>query len=145
MSTRSPEMQELQHEALQRQSHKRLDEVADMRAAVRAKSRGLSQRDIAEVLVPSQARVHRLLRAADRRIDVGERLPEELILEAFVNDIPRSALVAELKRYSYTFGENAPYPHEGRISGTWDQVVSAFMQDLLTEDEFSEIREAIGR
>ncbi|WP_022869698.1 hypothetical protein [Yaniella halotolerans] len=144
MSTLSPEMQELQHEALQRQARQRLDEVADMRAAVRAKCRGLSQRAVAEVLVTSQARVHRLLKAAERRKDVNERLPEELILEAFVYDTSRPALVAELKRYPYTFGEDAPYPHEGRTSGTWDQVVSAFMQDLLTEEEFSEVRGAIG-
>lgn len=72
-----------------------------------------------------------------------QRMPEEIILEAFVQETPRFRLLEELKQFSYTYGEYAPDPYETR--GTWDQVVAAFLQELLTEKEFEEVRAAIGR
>lgn len=143
MSTLSPDMRQLHHEAMQRQARKRLDELEDMRAAVRAESRGLTQREIADVLVTSQPRVHRLLRAAARREDLTKKMPEELILQALVHETSRSELLDELKRFPYSFADDAPYPHEGRIPGTWDQVVAAYIQELLSENEFLEVTEAI--
>ncbi|GAA2033716.1 hypothetical protein GCM10009720_12790 [Yaniella flava] len=145
MATLSPDMQELRYEALRRQARQRLDVFEDVRAAARAKARGLTQREIADLLVTSQASVHRLLKTAERRGDVRVRMPEESILDAFVNQAPRASLIDELKRFPYTFGEDAPSPHEGRLPGSWDQVVSAFMQDFLSEEEFTEVRAAIGR
>ena len=72
-------------------------------------------------------------------------MPEELILEAFVEETPRSELLAQLKEFPYTFATEAPYPHEGRTPGTWDQVVAAYVQELLSEDEFVKVSEAIER
>lgn len=145
MSTLSPDMQQLHHEALQRRARQRLDDLADMRAVLQAKASGKSQREIAEIVATSQPRVHRLLRAAEQREDVHEKLPEELILEAFVEETPRDELLDKLKNFPYTFATDAPHPHEGRIPGTWDQVVSGYVQELLTKDEFVEVSEAIGR
>lgn len=145
MSTLSPDMQQLHHEALQRRARQRLDDIEDMRAVLQAKASGKTQREIAEVVVTSQPRVHRLLRAAEHREDINEKLPEEIILEAFVHETARDELLDTLKSFPYTFATDAPYPHEGRIPGTWDQVVSAYIQDLLTKDEFDEVSKAIGR
>ncbi|XAZ31927.1 hypothetical protein AAHB34_03085 [Paenarthrobacter ureafaciens] len=106
----------------------------------------MNQRDIAEVLVTSQAKVHRMLKAIERRPDIlSSDQPEELILRAFAYDTPRRDLIEKLKSISYTDGEEAPYPDEGRIPGTWDQVVGAHAQELLTESEFNEVRAAVGR
>lgn len=141
----SPDMHQLHHEALQRQARKRLDELEDMRAAAQAEARGFTQRQIADLLVTSQPRVHRLLKAASHRSEVMQRMPEEMILEAFVHETSRIRLLEELKQFSYTYGEYAPYPYEGRVPGTWDQVVAAFMHELLSQEEFEEVRAAIGR
>jgi hypothetical protein len=145
MITMDANLQAIHREALQRQARQRLDILDEMRAAAQAQARGLSQRDIADVLVTSQPKVHRLLKAIERRNGNLNPDPEEIILRAFVYDTPRQQLVDTLKRFPYTFGEDAPYPHEGRILGTWDQVVAAALQDLLSDEEFAEIRSAIGR
>lgn len=132
--------------ALQRHARQRVDLLDELRAVHNASSRGMNQRQIADILMTSQAKVHRMLKAIERRrsvLDVQE--PEEIILRAFAYDTPRRELVDKLKAFTYTDGEDAPYPHEGRIPGTWDQVVSAFAQDLLEESEFTEVRLAVGR
>ncbi|MDI2036655.1 hypothetical protein [Paenarthrobacter nitroguajacolicus] len=132
--------------ARQRQARQRVDLLDELRAVHNASSRGMNQREIADVLVTSQAKVHRMLKAIERRPDVlSAGAPEEIILRAFVCDTPRVELLERLKSLSYTDGEDAPYPHEGCIPGTWDQVVGAFAQDLLTEREFNEVRAAVGR
>ncbi|UXM92249.1 hypothetical protein [Paenarthrobacter sp. JL.01a] len=132
--------------ALQRQARQRVDLLDELRAVHNASSRGMNQREIADVLVTSQAKVHRMLKAIERRPEVlSGGAPEEIILRAFAYDTPRPELLERLKSMSYTDGEDAPYPHEGRIPGTWDQVVGAFAQDLLTEREFNEVRAAVGR
>ncbi|QOT18313.1 MULTISPECIES: hypothetical protein [Paenarthrobacter] len=132
--------------ALQRQARQRVDLLDELRAVQNASSRGMNQRDIAEVLVTSQAKVHRMLKAIERRPDIlSSDQPEELILRAFAYDTPRRELIEKLKSISYTDGEEAPYPDEGRIPGTWDQVVGAYAQELLTESEFNEVRAAVGR
>jgi hypothetical protein len=132
-------------EALQRQARQRVDLIDEMRAAKNAADRKLPQRDIADLLATSQAKVHRLLKAVERRGGRVDKDPEEMILRAFAYDSSRKKLVDELKVLSYTFGESAPYPHDGRTPGTWDQVVTACAQGLLTEQEFAEIRAAVGR
>ncbi|MFJ4027894.1 hypothetical protein ACIPWF_11100 [Paenarthrobacter sp. NPDC089989] len=87
-----------------------------------------------------------MLKAIERRPEVlSADEPEELILRAFAYDTPRAELLQKLKSLTYTDGEDAPYPHEGRLPGTWDQVVGAFAQDLLNESEFNEVRAAVGR
>ncbi|MFK0002215.1 hypothetical protein ACIQTZ_19325 [Paenarthrobacter sp. NPDC090520] len=132
--------------ALQRQARQRVDLLDELRAVHNASSRGMNQREIADVLVTSQAKVHRMLKAIERRPEVlSAEEPEEIILRAFAYDTPRAELLQKLKSLTYTDGEDAPYPHEGRLPGTWDQVVGAFAQDLLNESEFNEVRAAVGR
>lgn len=135
----------IQREALQRQARQRVDRLDELRAVKNAADRDLTQRDIAELLATSQAKVHRLLKALERTGGDLSVDPEELILRAFVYDADRAKLVDDLKGFRFTFGEEAPFPHEGRLPGTWDQVVAAFAQGLLSEEEFDEVRLAVGR
>ncbi|WP_035770232.1 hypothetical protein [Arthrobacter castelli] len=145
MITMDHELGTIHRGALQRQARQRVDRIDDLRAAKNASDRGLNQRDIAELLATSQAKVHRMLKTIERRSGNLEQDPEELILRVFAYDTDRRELVEILKAFPYTFGESAPYPHEGRTPGTWDQVVAAYAQDLLTKDEFNKVRAAIGR
>lgn len=145
MITMDGNLQAMHREALQRQARQRLDILDDMRAAARVQVRGFNQRDIADVLATNQPKIHRLLKAIERRNGNLDQDPEEIILRAFVYDTSRDELVQTLKRFPYTFGEDAPYPHEGRIPGTWDQVMAAVLQDLLSDDEFAAVRAAVGR
>lgn len=145
MITMDSSLEALHHQALQRQARQRVDLLDELRAVQNAANRNYSQREIADILATSQAKVHRMLKAIERRKGDLALDPEEVILRAFAYDTPRKKLVADLKAFSYTFGEEAPYPHEGRLSGTWDQVVAAVAQGLLSEAEFNEVRAAIGR
>ncbi len=145
MITMDSSLQAMHREALQRQARQRVDLLDELRAVRNAADRHLTQRDIADLLATSQAKVHRMLKAIERRNGDLALDPEEIILRAFAYDTPREKLLADLKVVGYTFGEEAPYPHDGRLPGTWDQVVAAFAQGLLDETEFSEVRAAIGR
>ena len=145
MITMDSNLAALHRQALQRQARQRVDLLDELRAVQNAAHRDLTQREIAEILATSQAKVYRMLKAIQRRNDNLELDPEEIILRAFAYDTPREKLVSDLKAFSYTFGEDAPYPHEGRLPGTWDQVVAGLAKDLLTDAEFNEVRAAIGR
>lgn len=145
MITMDPEFETIHHGALQRQARQRVDRVDDLRAAKNAADRELSQRDIADLLLTSQAKVHRMLKTIERRGGNLEPEPEEIILRAFAYGTNRGQLLETLKSFTYTFGQSAPYPHEGRLPGTWDQVVAAYTQELLTGEEFDEVRAAVGR
>ncbi|MCU6479038.1 helix-turn-helix domain-containing protein [Arthrobacter sp. A2-55] len=145
MITADSSLDSIRQEAIQRQARQRVDVLDEMRAVKNALDRGLTQRPIAELLMTSQARVSRLLKAIERRGGDLSQDPEEIILRTTAYDTDRTKMVADLKGFHYTFGEEAPYPHEGRIPGTWDQVVSCYAQKMLTDEEFNEIRRAVGR
>ena len=145
MITMDSSLEALHRQALQRQARQRVDLLDELRAVQNAANRNFTQREIADILATSQAKVYRMLKAIERRNGDLELDPEEVILRAFAYDTPRKKLVADLKSFSYTFGEEAPYPHEGRLPGTWDQVVAGLAQNLLNDAEFDEVRAAIGR
>ncbi|WP_369046762.1 hypothetical protein [Sinomonas sp. P10A9] len=145
MITMDRALDQLHHAALQRQARSRVDAIDELRAAKQVADRGLPQRDIAELLATSQARVHRMLKALERSNHNVPVTPEEIILRACAYDTSRDGLVQELTRFDYTFGEEAPYPLEGRISGTWDEVVKALASGMISQKEFDQVRAAIGR
>ncbi|MEV4991619.1 hypothetical protein [Pseudarthrobacter sp. LMD1-1-1.1] len=145
MITMDSSLAAMHHQALQRQARQRVDLLDELRAVQNVARRGFNQRDIAEILVTSQPKVHRMLKAIERRNGNLDLDPEEVILRAFAYDTSREKLVADLKAFTYSFGEDAPYPHEGRVPGTWDQVVAAVAQGFLTEAEFNMVRAGIGR
>lgn len=130
-------------EELRRRARQRVARFDELRAARGFLHRGLTPRDVADLLSISEAQAGRLLRAAARRSSSREPEPEEMILRAFVDRLDCRRLVEALKAFPYTFGEEAPPPHEGRLPGTWDQVVAAHAQELLSRDEFDEIRTTI--
>lgn len=145
MLTMDPDLQALHQQALQRHARQRVDHLDELRAVKNAADRRLTQRQIADLLETSQAKVHRMLKALERRDGSSTHGPAEIILRAFAYDTDRAALIETLKAFPYTFGEDAPYPHEGRVPGTWDQVLTSFAQDLLSKEEFDELRTALGR
>ena len=134
------EMHDVRSAALGRRARERLDRLVELQEVSRLDARGLSQRDIAELLHTTQPRVHRLLQAA--RL-IQSRLPEELILRARVEEWSRADLVEKLKDLDYTFRSHAPGPFEGASPGTWDQVTSAVTQGLLSKGEFERVRDAV--
>lgn len=145
MITMDQDLQSIHRQALQRQARQRVDRLDELRAAKNAADRNLTQREIADLLATSQTQVHRLLQALERRGGTIEQDPEEIILRTFAYDSSRDEMVKALKVFPYTFGEEAPYPQEGRLPGTWDQVVTAYAQGMLGEDEFDEVSAAVGR
>lgn len=145
MFTMNRDLATLHHRALQRQARVRVDQLDELRAVKNAADRGLAQRDIAELLATSQAKVHRLLKAVERRCADLRQDPQELSLRAFAYDTSRNDLVEALKAFPHTFGEDARAPHEGRLGGTWDQVVAAHAQGMLDSGEFDDVRAAISR
>lgn len=145
MAAMETDLHTIRHQAHQRQARLLVDQLDELRAAKYASDRGLTQRQIAELLHTSQPKVHRLLKALERRNGSLEVDPEELILRAFAYDTSREDLLRVLKTMTYTFGEDAPCPHEGRLPGTWDQVVNSFAKGLLEQEEFDELRHALRR
>ncbi|MHA7295187.1 hypothetical protein [Arthrobacter sp. HLT1-21] len=84
------ELRSLHRGALQRRARQRIDLFDEMRAVKIPKGHGLVQREIADLLVISQDKVHRLLKAVERRGDDLTPDPAELILQVFVYDSPRA-------------------------------------------------------
>lgn len=83
----------------------------------------------------------RLVRQVERWDDGDEA--EELILRAWVDGGDRDELVAALSGREYTWGVVAPYPDEGRLPGTWDRVVRAWLHGYLSDDEFERVRAVV--
>ncbi|GAP60672.1 hypothetical protein AHiyo1_42440 [Arthrobacter sp. Hiyo1] len=110
MITMDSSLEAIHKEALQRQARQKVDLIDELRAALNADRRGIPQRDIADLLATSQARVHRLLKAIERRGGTVNKDPEEIILRAFAYDTSRQRLMEELMSYTYTFGEQAHIP-----------------------------------
>jgi hypothetical protein len=130
---------------LRRQARQRLARFDELRAATDFLHRGLTQRDVADLLSISEAQARRLLTAAARHGPILQPEPEEIILRAFAYGTDRTELIQTLKTFPYTFGEDAPDSREGRLPGTWDQVIAARAQGLLSRDEFAQISAALGR
>lgn len=145
MITMDHDLQFIHHGALQRQVRQRVDWLDELRTAKNAADRILTQREIAGLLATSQAKAHRLLKAIERRRGNLIQDAEEIMLRALPYDTSREKLVEKLKAFPYTFGEEGPFPHDGRLPGTWDQVIAAYAQGMLNEEELDEARVAVGR
>ncbi len=113
--------------------------IEEVDSAVAAARDGLTQRQIAGLLGRSQSDVHRMLRRA------AEGMPSEtwkIILRAAAGDGTRATMVGRLRpglnRGTSPVGEQV----EGYLPGPLDDVRRAFMEGLLTEREYDEIRGA---
>lgn len=85
---------------------------------------GVDQREAAQLA--RTAKVH------------SDTIPLELLLiEAYVEGTPRIDLIRALTSLEYTFGKVQGYDAWER--GTWDVVGGAYMEGLLSEDEFKEV------
>ncbi|MDH2413947.1 hypothetical protein [Nocardioides sp. CER19] len=136
----------LREHARERTARERLNRIEELRDVAFLRSKNLPQRAIAERLGTTQPRVLRMLRALDIKESSGEprETPEEIILRTVVEHADRGMMVKRLKAFTYTVGEYAPYPAEGKTRGTWEQVVDAHREGYLTRGEFEEIRSAAG-
>lgn len=132
----------IQREAVTRRAQERLGRIEEMRRARQMALAGKSQREIAETLLTTQPRVHRMLKAMEGR-PADAVTPEEIILRAAVDDTDRTALIRHLIKLDYTFREHAPEPFEGAVGGSWDDVRHAFMTGLLSAEEYEHVRDAV--
>lgn len=130
-------------DAIERQARTRLNRIEEIWDAYELHLAGYSQREIAQTLITTQPRVHRMLKAAQIR-DGEFWTPEYVILLKFVGEIDSEEMVTELMDREYTFTEFAPYPLEGSRRGTWDQVTEAHMSEFISDDEFERVRSAIN-
>ncbi|EFQ84358.1 nucleotidyltransferase domain protein [Aeromicrobium marinum DSM 15272] len=124
-----------------RRAHERLARLEELRSMRALSDGGVPPEQIAATVGTTVARVRAKLRVVERR-GTGP-WPEELILRAAIDGSSRTDLVAALSRMSYTFGEHAPYPHEGSTSGTWDEITSGYVGGWLSKAEFHEILAAV--
>ena len=121
-----------------------LVEIEQIRAALNAERDGRTQREIGRLLGVSQTDVHRMLRRAKNAgTDWVRVAPRELILRYRAGLISRGTLLGRLNDLDE--GQVAPHSGDGYAPGTWDQVRDAFMDGLLTEDEYEELREQSRR
>ena len=141
----TPELlDEMSRRAHGRMARERLSRIEEMRDVVRLNAQGLSQREIAKQLLTTQPRVMRILQAASLRGDLTDGqlpvMPEELILRTAVEHGDRRVMVQALKNFQHTESRYAPYPAQGKISGTMDQIEDCYRQGYLSADEFAEVR-----
>lgn len=121
-----------------------LVEIEQIRAALNAERDGRTQREIGRLLGVSQTEVHRMLRRAKNAVTDWVRVaPRELILRYRAGLISRGTLLGRLNGLDE--GQVAPHSGDGYTPGTWDQVRDAFMDGLLTEDEYEDLREQSRR
>ena len=113
--------------------------LAEVRAVRQATKAGLSQRAIAKLLGTSQTNVHRLLRQS-RAVD-DRRGPREVILCYVAGEISRGALIGSLSDLAR--GSHPEDGGDGYLPGTWDEVRAAFLDGLLAETDYEELRAAL--
>lgn len=125
---------------LKRIAHERLARIDERRAVHRARAEGLTTSEMATTLGMSVRQIERT-QATDELLGDPEQIgPEELILRCHLYGGDRDQLVQALGQITYTYAEYAPYPAEGKRSGSWDQVRNAFMSGFLSEAELDMVR-----
>lgn len=121
-----------------------LGDIEELRAVAFAAAQGKSQVEISEALGRSQPTVHRLLRKIEVLPDVGQRTALEVIAEAVVGVSERPTMLVELDGLGLTDGSFADNPHaDGYVLGTWDDVVSAWEDGWLTDEEYEDLADRI--
>lgn len=144
MNLEDPVVQAERQQALKRTAQRAVSALDERRAAKRLLDLGYSQREIAEVLMTSQAKVHRMLKFIELKGGALPVEPEEIILRANAGEISRREIMEWLRAFEYSPGTDAPYPHEGHVDGTWDQVTGAYARGLITKEEFTEVEATRG-
>lgn len=144
MEPENPLVQAERQQALKRVAQRAVSDLDGLRAALRLLDFGCSQQEIADVLMTSQAKVHRMLKLIKGRGGLIPVEPEEIILRATAGVISRQEMMDRLRAFEYSPGTDAPYPHEGHIDGTWDQVVSAYARGLITREELMGVEATRG-
>lgn len=114
-------------------------DLAEERAVLRAADDGQTQRAIATALGKSQTQVHRILQRArlagtDLRVNTREVI---LLYQAGV--ISRGTMLGRLD--STWEGQSAESEFDsGYLPGPWDEIRSAYLAGLLTDEDYEELR-----
>jgi len=69
--------------------------------------------------------------------------PNEIILEATVKGSPRDELLSALIEYPYTFSQLVGDGTDAVALGNWTQVAAAHLGELLSDDEYRRITDAV--
>lgn len=114
-------------------------DLAEERAVLRAADDGQTQRAIATALGKPQTQVHRILqraRLAGTDLRVNTR---EVILLYQAGAISRGTMLGRLD--SSREGESAESEFDsGYLPGSWEEIRSAYMAGLLTDEEYERLR-----
>lgn len=111
--------------------------IEESEQVLHAERAGMTQRQIAAELGRSQSDVHRLLRRA--RADVPSEA-RRLILQAVAGEISRGTLVGRLKPQMVRGTDAEGEQVDGYAPGELDEVRQAYMDGLISESEYNEIR-----
>lgn len=122
---------------------KELTRIHETREALSAATDGVSQRKIATLLGTSQTEVHRMLRRA-RVGDLVEPLlsVREVVLQRVAGMITSGTMrgtLTDMSRGETPAGEQV----DGYRPGTWDAVRAAYLDGLLSEHEYEELRQKV--
>lgn len=115
--------------------------IHEERAVARAAADGRTQREIAAALGKPQTQIHRILRRA--RLGEAERRASarEVILQYRAGAIREGMMLGLLKGASE--GRSAQGQHDdGFVRDDWDEIRSAYMSGLLTEEQYESLRAA---
>lgn len=119
-----------------------LAELDVTRAALQAADDGVTQREIGRLLDASQTEVHRLLRRARTAgRDWGREGIRELVLRYRAGLISRGTLIGRLSELAD--GRSGGPAGDGYVPGAWDEVRDAYMDGLLDDAEYDELRASL--
>ncbi|WP_382309958.1 winged helix-turn-helix transcriptional regulator [Herbiconiux sp. UC225_62] len=127
--------------ALLSRSQRELADLHLRRDILRLDDEGLSQRTIAELVGLSQPEVSRRLKR--RRLASFEESPREIILHRAVGDCTSEQMMQRLLAMTMTSSTpSADAAHDGAVSasGTAAQLGQAYLDGLLTEKEYDQLR-----
>lgn len=137
-TTSDPQHRRTPQEALRGvRARRELLAIEESEQVLDAERAGMTQRQIASELGRSQTDVHRLLRKARAGLPSEAR---RLILQAVAGEISRGTMVGRLKSHMVEGVEAPGEQVDGYEPGELDEVRRAFMDGLISESEYNEIR-----
>lgn len=113
--------------------------ITEERAVARAAADGRTQREIAAALRKPQTQVHRILRQARLGEASRRASAREVILQFRAGVISEGMMIGLLRGASE--GKSGGGQHdEGFVRDDWDEIRTAFLSGLLTEDQYESLR-----
>ncbi len=111
------------------------------RLVVQLAETGADQIQIAERVGISQPTVHRILRRQEE-IRTRRMSPLEVVARAVLGDVSRVEMLRDLTSRVYTSGRIPDDAYDAWAAGSWDDLLRAVSNGMLTRAEFAKIQEA---